>query len=229
MSGSIKVVVEDGQFEAYVFSAGPKAPVIVLIQEVFGVNAGMREVATELVSEGFTVVAPDLFWRVEPGLQLSPSDTADTERAFGIYGGLDFEQTARDVVATVSAARALSGNSKVGVMGFCLGGLMTFLAAARSDVDAAVEYYGGGTQNYVAEAANIRAPMLIHLAGADEYVPVEAQQLILDATAGMGNVEVLVYPGRDHAFARPHGHHYHVADAKLANARTYDFFRRHLD
>lgn len=228
MSNELKVKVSDGEFDAYVFPAGEAAPVVVLIQEVFGVNDGMREVAAELVAEGFTVVAPDLFWRVERGLQLSSHDPAQTQRAFGIYGGLDFEQTAADVIATIEAARGLSGNGKVGVMGFCLGGLMTFLAAARSNVDAAVEYYGGGTQNYVSEAATIRAPTLIHLAGADEYVPADAQAAIRHATKGNPHVEVIVYPGRDHAFARPHGHHYHAEDAAAANERTYTFFRRHL-
>jgi carboxymethylenebutenolidase len=228
MKDVLPVTVEDGTFDAYVFPAAGSAPVVVLLQEVFGVNDGIRRIASELVAEGFTVVAPDLFWRAERGLQLSSHDEADVKRAFAIYGDLDFDRTAADVIATVDASRALSKNGKVAVMGFCLGGLMTFLTAARGKVDAAVEYYGGGTQNYLSEAGNVRSPLLIHLAGGDEYVPADAQKAIRDAADVNPSITVHVYAGRDHAFVRPGGDHYHEADALAANARTIAFLKTHL-
>jgi carboxymethylenebutenolidase len=228
MNDILTVTVEDGTFDAYVFPAQTGAPVVVLLQEVFGVNEGIRQIAAELVAEGFTVVCPDLFWRVERGLQLSSNDASDVERAFSIYGSLDFDRTAADVVATIDASRAMSRDGKVAVMGFCLGGLMTFLAAARGTVDAAVGYYGGGTQNYLDEARNINAPLLLHLAGSDQYIPAEAQEAISQAAEENPWMKVHVYPKRDHAFVRPGGDHYHRADALAANARTIDFLRLHL-
>jgi carboxymethylenebutenolidase len=134
-----------------------------------------------------------------------------------------------DIAATVAAARKLDGaTGKVGVTGYCLGGLLTFLSAARTDADAFVAYYGGGTDNFVAEAAKIKAPLLYHLAGADEYISPEAQAKIRAAVDSVPNGEVHTYAGRNHAFARPNGAHYDATDATLANGRTDAFFLEHL-
>jgi carboxymethylenebutenolidase len=230
-TSSIQVAVADGRFHCHV--AWPDTPglrpVIVVLQEIFGVNAGIRSIADAYAEKGYIAVAPDLFWRDAPGLSLSEDKDGDWERAFALYNAYDIGAGIEDIAAVVAAARRLPGaNGKVGVTGYCLGGLLTYLSAARTNADAFVAYYGGGTDRYVAEADAIRAPLLYHLAGADEYIGPTAQEAIRAALARRPGRELHVYPGRDHAFARPGGHHYHAGDAILANARTDAFFARHL-
>lgn len=228
MSTQVRVTVPDGSFDCHVeypSTPGPH-PVVVILQEIFGVNEGMRSIARDYAAKGYIAVAPDLFWRAEPGLSLSE---AEFEKGMAIYSRFDFDKGVQDVAATVAAARTLEGaNGKVGVTGYCMGGLLTYLSAARTDADAFAAYYGGGTDNYLAEAANIKAPFLYHLAGADAYIPAPAQQAIRAALEGKPDTEVHVYEGRDHAFARPNGSHHHAGDAVLANSRTDEFFAKHL-
>jgi carboxymethylenebutenolidase len=228
---SIQVAVADGQFNCHVAWPEPSGlrPVIIVLQEIFGVNEGIRSIADAYAEKGYIAVAPDLFWRQAPGLSLSEDNEGDWERAFALYSAYDFDAGIRDIAAVVAAARRLPGaNGKVGVTGYCLGGLLTYLSAARTDADAFAAYYGGGTDRYVNEAGAVHAPLLYHLAGADEYIGPAAQEAIRDALGRAPGREVHVYPGRDHAFARPGGHHYHAGDASLANARTDAFFARHL-
>jgi carboxymethylenebutenolidase len=174
-------------------------------------------------------VAPDLFWRAEPGLSMSEDSEGDWAKGFALYSAYDFDKGVQDIAATVAAARNMPGaNGKVGVTGYCLGGLLTFLSAARFSADAYVAYYGGGTEKYVDEARHINGPLLYHLAGEDEYIGKDAQAAITAALSGKPEVQVYTYPGRNHAFARPGGSHYDDADAKLANARTDAFFKQYL-
>lgn len=228
---TLTVSVPDGTFTAYVAQArtpGP-APAVVVIQEIFGVNAGMRQVCDELAAQGFTAISPDLFWRTEPGLQMDDHDPDHWSRALAIYQAYDLDRGVADIAATVAAARSLPGtNGRVGVMGFCLGGLLTYLSAARGAGDAFVAYYGGNTDKHLGRAADIAKPMLMHLAGADEFIPAEAQAAIRAALAGNPHVVIHGYPGRNHAFARPGGDHYDAADAATANGRTADFFMTRL-
>ena len=145
------------------------------------------------------------------------------------YTRYDFDAGIKDIAATIAAARKLrDSNGKVGVMGFCFGGLLTFLAAARLDPDAAVEYYGGETQRYVSEGKQIKKPLLMHLAGEDEYMDKAAQATITKSLADNQHIKIHTYPGRSHAFARPNGDHYDAKDAETANARTLAFFKQHL-
>lgn len=227
----LAVIVADGTFHCHVARpAGPGPhPVVVVLQEIFGVNAGIRGIAAGYAAKGYIAVAPDLFWRSEPGLALSEADEGAWERGFALYSAFDIERGVRDIGATIAAARTLrDASGTVGVTGYCLGGLLTFLAAARTDGDAFVAYYGGATERWLEEAARIKAPLLYHVAGADEYMPPAAQAAIQAALAGLANAEVRTYPGRAHAFARPHGQHYHARDAALANGRTDAFLARHL-
>jgi carboxymethylenebutenolidase len=160
---------------------------------------------------------------------LNEANPDDLAKAFAMYGSYDVAKGVQDIAATVAATRALDGSSgKVAVTGYCLGGLMTFLAAANTDADAFVEYYGGGTDGQLDQAANIRRPLLVHLAGADAHIGPDAQAAIKAALAGKPDTEVHVYPGCEHAFARPHGAHADVDAAALANARTDAFLQRHL-
>lgn len=164
---AIDVTVADGVFRAFVArpdAAGPR-PAVVVVQEIFGVNADLRETCRELASDGYVAVAPDLFWRDAPGLDLYALDEAEWRRGLALYETYDLHRGVEDIAAVVQAARTMMGTSgRVGVMGFCLGGLMTYLTAARAPVDAAAAYYGGGINLHLDEAAGLFAPMLLHLA-----------------------------------------------------------------
>jgi carboxymethylenebutenolidase len=231
VSENITVEVADGAFTPYV--ARPKAkiaPAIVVLQEIFGVNVDIRKTCDELAEAGFIAVAPDLFWRTDPELDLNALNEAEWARGLAIYQAYDPNVGVEDIAATVQAARHIAGGSgKVGVMGFCLGGLLTYLTAARHDVDAAVEYYGGGTENHVEEDGRVKSPLLVHLGEEDEFISKHAQAIIKQAFAATPHIEVHSYPGCSHAFARHSGLHYDPGAAALANGRTVKFFSDHLN
>jgi carboxymethylenebutenolidase len=220
----------DGAFGAYIArSKVLPAPAVVVLHEVFGVNADIRKTCDELSEQGFIAVAPDLFWRQEPGLDLNNWSDAEWKKGLALYAAYDRDKGVRDIVTTAHAAAQLEGASgKVGVMGFCLGGLMTFLTAAREKIDAAVAYHGGDTEKYLDEADKITAPMLMHLAEEDEFISKEAQTKIKAALSDKPNVEIYSYPGCNHAFARHTGTHYNAAAAAKANGRTWRFLHDHL-
>ena len=224
------ITTKDGSFSAYV--ARPKAasaPAVVVIQEIFGVNPFVRATADRLAAQGYLAVAPDLFWRIQPGIDITDQTEAEWKQAFGYYNAFDVAKGVQDIAATIDTVREDPGCSgKVGAIGFCLGGLLAFLTSARTGADSVVSYYGGGIDSFVGEADQIKRPLMLHLAGADEYIPQEAQAKILAALKGRPEVDVFVYPGRDHAFARDGGQHYDATDAETANARTANFFGRTL-
>ena len=230
MKDRITIEGTDGAFVAYI--ARPKAlpaPAVVVLQELFGVNADIRKTCDELAGQGFIAVAPDLFWRQEPGVDLNHWSDAEWKKGLALYAAYDRNKGVLDIVDTAHAAGQLEGASgKVGVMGFCLGGLMAFLAAARAKIDAAVAYHGGDTEKYLDEAGGITAPMLMHLAEEDEFISKEAQAKIKAALADKPNVEIYSYPGCNHAFARHTGTHYDAAAAAKANGRTWEFLGDHL-
>ena len=227
MKDCITIEGRDGTFYAHI--ARPKtlpASAVVVLQELFGVNADIRKTCDELAEQGFIAVAPDLFWRQEPGLDLNHWSDAEWKKGLALYAAYDRNKGVLDIVDTAHAAGQLDGASgKVGVMGFCLGGLMAFLAAARAKIDAAVAYHGGDTEKYLDEAGGITAPMLMHLAEEDEFISKEAQAKIKAALADKPNVEIYSYPGCNHAFARHTGTHYNAAAAAMANGRTWQFLR----
>jgi carboxymethylenebutenolidase len=227
---SVEVTTPDGSFQAYI--ARPKrlpAPAVVVLHEVFGVNEDMRATCAELADAGYIAVCPELFWRQERGVDLSVTSAPDWQKGVQLYQAFDVDAGVRDVKATVDATRQLADCSgKVGVMGYCLGGLLTYLTSARGSVDAAVAWHGGRTEEFLDEAGNISAPMLMHLAEADEFIPMQAQQQIKGALANKAQVEIHSYPGCRHAFARHGGTHYDADAARTANARTIEFLRRHL-
>jgi carboxymethylenebutenolidase len=230
MSQTITIQTEGGEFSAYV--ARPTetiAPVVVVLHEVFGVNDDIRLTFSELANAGFIAIAPDLFWRQERGVDLSRWSDAEWQKGLALYGAYDRDVGVRDVIAAVRAAEQLQGGSgKVGVMGFCLGGLLTYLTAARHNIDAAVAYHGGDTESYLGEARGIAAPLLMHLAEEDEFISKDAQARIKAALADVPSATVYSYPGCNHAFARHTGLHYDAQAAALANGRTQAFFAQHL-
>jgi carboxymethylenebutenolidase len=226
----IDVHTRDGTFKAYL--ARPDvlpAPAVVVLQEIFGVNADLRDTCDELASQGYLAMSPDLFWRMEPGVDMSDQSEAEWKKGFALYTAFDFDAGVDDIASTMQTARALpDATGKVGLMGYCLGGLMTFLTTARKGADASVVYYGGSTEKYLDEAESVRNPLLMHLGEEDEYIPKVAQKAIMQALADNACCQVFTYPGCSHAFARHRGAHYDEAAATLANGRTADFFKLHL-
>jgi carboxymethylenebutenolidase len=227
---SMTITTPDGAFSAYVARpAAAKAPAIVVLQEIFGVNAVMRGVCDALAAQGYLAVCPDLFWRIEPGIDITDQSEAEWKRAFELFNAFDVEKGVADIAATIDAARARPDvNGKVGAVGYCLGGLLAYLTATRTDSDASVSYYGVGIEKYTAEAAKLARPLLLHVAEEDQFSPKPVQELILGALKNHPQIEIYTYPGRDHAFARPGGEHFHAGDAAAANARTDVFFKSHL-
>jgi carboxymethylenebutenolidase len=220
------ITTSDGPFSAYVARpAAAKAPAVVVIQEIFGVNQVMRDITDGLAGQGYLAICPDLFWRIEPGIDITDKSEAEWKRAFELFNAFDVDAGVRDIQATVSAIRQDAGSTgKVGAVGFCLGGLLAYLTACRTDAEAAVAYYGVGIENRLGET--LRAPLLMHIAEEDQFVPKAAQEKIKAALAGNPKVEIHTYPGRDHAFARVGGEHYHAGDAATAGRRSLDFFKR---
>lgn len=231
MSGqTLTIKTPDGDFSAYVARPqAAKAPAIVVIQEIFGVNAVMRGITDDLAKAGYLAICPDLFWRIEPGIDITDQSEAEWKRAFELYQAFDVEQGVEDIAATVAAVRADPGcTGKVGAVGFCLGGLLAFLTATRTDADASVAYYGVGIDGFVGEAETLATPLLMHIAEEDEFVPKEAQAAIHAALDNHAQITIHTYPGRNHAFARKGGAHYDDADAAKAEGRTLAFFKQHL-
>jgi carboxymethylenebutenolidase len=218
----ITIPSHDGKsFGAYLaVPAAGHGPGLVLCQEIFGVNDFMRRAAQLLAEEGYVVLVPDLFWRQQPGIQLTDGP-ADMPRAFELYQGFDVELGLRDIASTIGALRGLpEQQGGVGVLGYCLGGKLAYLAACRTDVDVAVGYYGVGIENSLEEAANLRGRLVLHIAEQDGFCPPEARQRILAALGGKPGVELYVYPGMDHAFARTGGDHYDKPSALMAHQRS---------
>ena len=230
MAETITLNTPDGSFSAYVARpAQSPAPAIVVIQEIFGVNAVMRDIADGLAAQGYLAVCPDLFWRIEPGVDITDQSEAEMKKAFELYNTFDVDKGVEDIDATIDAVRADPGCSgKVGAVGYCLGGLLAFLTAARTDSDATVSYYGVGIEKHLAAEEQIVTPLMLHIAEQDGFVPPEAQALILQALKDHPQIEIHTYPGRDHAFARVGGENYNAADAKAANDRTAAFFKGKL-
>jgi carboxymethylenebutenolidase len=230
MDNRIVIEAPDGTFGAYI--ARPTlqaAPAVVVLQELFGVNADIRATCDELAAQGFIAIAPDLFWRQEPGVDFDVTFEEGWQHGLRLYTLFDRDAGVRDVMETVRTAVELKESSgKVALLGFCLGGLMVFLTAARYEVDAAVAYYGGDTEKYLAEVDGLQAPLLMHLAEEDEFISKQAQAEIKAVLAGKANATVYSYPGQHHAFARHNGTHYNAAAAALANTRTGEFLHQQL-
>src|SRR5260370_14142646 len=188
----ITIEAGDGAFSAYIARRRAlRAPAVVVLHEVFGVNADIRKTCDELAEQGFIAVAPDLFWRQEPGVDLSVASEPDWQHGLRLYQAYDRDAGARDVKETANAVSKLPGcTGKVAVLGYCLGGLMTFLTAVRYGVDAAVVYHGGDTEKYLGEINGFDSPLLMHLAEEDEFISKPAQPEIKAALASKPNAPV---------------------------------------
>jgi len=228
MSQRITITVPDGSFAAYLATpeaANARGTAIVVIQEIFGINADMRETCDNFAREGFVAICPDLYWRQEPNVELSDKTEAEWQKALALYNGFNVDHGVADIDATIQAVRQQPGvRGGVGTVGFCLGGLLAYLSATRTNADAIVSYYGVGIEKYLGEASKIARPVLMHIAEADEFVPPEARAKIIETLKDNRLVEIHTYAGCQHAFARNQGVHYVDTAAKAANARTLKHF-----
>ncbi|GAA0788783.1 dienelactone hydrolase family protein [Marinobacterium sediminicola] len=229
MGIQIQIDAKDGSgtFGGYMaVPASGEGPGLVLLQEIFGVNGTMRQIADYYAEEGYVVLVPDLFWRQEPGVELG-YDADSWQKAFGFYQGFDQDKGVEDIDAALSALKNRDEcNGGVGVLGFCLGARMAYLTACRCDVDAAIGYYGMGMESHLDEADNIRGRLVLHFAENDEYCPAAARNDLYAALESRDNVELYTYPGVDHAFARPGSEHYHKPSALMAHERSVAVLRR---
>jgi len=221
----------DGAFTAYLALPGKTpAPAILVAQEIFGVNQVMRGVCDWLAGQGYLACCPDLFWRIEPGIQISDKSDAEWKRAFELFGLFDVDKGIEDLKVSLASLRAHEDCSgKAGAVGYCLGGKLAYLMATRSDSDASVGYYGVGLAELLDEAPAIKAPLMLHVAGKDEFVPPEQQKKVAVALSANPLVTLHDYADQDHAFTRTGGRHYDASAADLANKRTINFFKEHLD
>lgn len=220
---------DGGEFDAYLaLPAGGYGPGIVVLQEIFGVNDYVRSVADWYAAHGFVAIAPDLFWRMERGVQLTDKSD-DWQKAIAFYQQLDESKAVEDSAATLDfLKRHTACSGRAGAVGFCLGGNLAYLLSVRFKPDCAVGYYGVSIEKSLNEATNLTSPLMLHIAGDDKFCPPEAQRQIHDALDSNPLVTLHDYPNKDHAFGRNGGEHYDAKAAELANLRTLEFFVNHL-
>lgn len=202
---------------------GGKGPGIVLIQEIFGVNSHIRAVADQYASDGYTVLAPDIFWRMQPMVDLGYGPE-DFQKGMEYMQKMDFTAAVKDLAAAAVTLRALPQCAgKVASLGYCMGGMLSYLCAANAGVDAAVCYYGGGIHTQLGQAAKIQCPMLFHFAGNDSYIPASAVEAVKQTFAGREGVRIDVYPGVDHGFNCWDRPAYSQQSSALARGRSLSF------
>jgi carboxymethylenebutenolidase len=227
---AIETLDHQGSFNAWLAEPeGTPKGAIVVIQEIFGVNEGIRRKCDHWASLGYLGIAPDLFWRIQEGVELDPDIPEQFQEALGLMQKLNQDKAIADIEATIRAARArLPEGGKVGCVGYCLGGRLAFMTAARTDVDASVGYYGVGLEGLLGEKHAIARPLLLHIAGADHFVTPDKQALIHEGLNDEARVTLYDYPGEDHGFATESGKRRSEKAAQLADSRTEAFFAEHV-
>jgi carboxymethylenebutenolidase len=227
---TIKIKSDDGkEFSGYL--ARPEkgtGPGLIVVQEIFGVNSHIRDVADLYAREGFVVLAPDVFWRAQPDIQLG-YDAKDMAKGMELYQKSDFNQLVSDISDAISTLHNLPGvEDKVGVVGYCMGGNLAYRLAAQGKVDAAVSYYGGGIDHLLDLAKGIKCPLLLQLAGEDDHMPLAAIDKIKKATEDNKNITIYTYPGAHHGFNCDQRPAYDRKSAMLAYSRSAAFFHKYL-
>jgi carboxymethylenebutenolidase len=220
---------DGGRFKGYLtVPAAGSGPGLLLLQEIFGVNSAMRQVADDYAEEGYVVLVPDLFWRMEPGVELGYT-ADDFAKAMNYYQRFDTDQAVKDAADALNVLRARPEcRGKIGALGFCLGGKLACLVAARTNIDCAVCYYGVGIETALDEFARISCPMVFHFAELDRLAPPEAREQVKAAFAARRDVEFYVYPGCDHAFAAPGRTSFDKPATLMAHSRSIALFREVL-
>ncbi len=245
-SKNITLSTQDGSFDAYLahpdsgtredgtqvqhgVQSEVKRGSVVVIQEIFGINNNIKSVVNWLAGEGYVAIAPDLFWRLEPGLALNGSSEAELQKAFALYNAFDRDTGTHDIQTTITSLRDHPvSNGKVATVGFCLGGHMAYRAALHTDADANAGYYGVGIEDLINEADKITNPLVLHIARRDAFVPVEAQRAIHARLDGHAQVSLYDYADQQHAFTRSDGAHYDAEATRQAHTRTLELFARTL-
>jgi carboxymethylenebutenolidase len=217
-----------GNFDAYVVApAGKAKAAVIVIQEIFGVNSGIRAKCDHWAKLGYLAIAPDLFWRIKPGIELDADIEAEMNEAFGYFQAYNPDDGVADIEATIKWLHA-QGLSKVGCVGYCLGGRLAYMAACRTDISASVGYYGVMIDQMLHESHAIAHPLMLHIPTADHFVGPEAQAAIHAGLDPHPRVTLHDYPGLDHGFAAEMGKRRSEAGAALADSRTVDFFAKCL-
>lgn len=227
---AIETLDGDGGFGAYLAAPeGTPKGAIVVIQEIFGVNEGIRRKCDHWASLGYIGVAPDLFWRLQSNVELNPDEPEQFQEALGLMQRFDQGKGIADIEATIRDSRSrLPQGGKIGCVGYCLGGRLAFMTAARTDIDASVGYYGVGLEGLMGEKHAIAHPVMLHIAGADHFVTPDKQALIHDGLDDHPKVTIHDYPGEDHGFAAEMGKRRSENAARLADSRTEAFFAEHV-
>ena len=231
MSESVTIKTLDGgsSFAAYVARpAGTPKAAIIVIQEIFGVNEGIRRKCDHWASLGYLAVAPDLFWMLEPGLELDPDVEPEFNKALGLFGQYNPDEGVKDIEATIHWIRREAGVAKVGCVGYCLGGKLAYMTAARTDINASVGYYGVMIDQMLGEKHAIAHPLMLHIPTADHFVAPEAQAAMHAGLDDHPKVTLHDYEGLDHGFATETGLRRHEEAANLADSRTAAFFAEAL-
>jgi carboxymethylenebutenolidase len=226
----IRTLEGDSRFHAYLAEPeGTPRAAIIVIQEIFGLNPGIRRKCDNWAAAGYLAIAPDLFWRLQPGVELDPDVPEEFQQALQLMGKFDQDQGISDIEAAIREARnRLEGNGKVGCVGFCLGGRLAFMTSTRTDIDASVGYYAVGIDNILHEKNAIARPLMLHIAGADHFVTPDIQRTMHEGLDDHPKVVLHDYPGEDHGFAAEMGKRRSEEAAQLADRRTEEFFAEHL-
>lgn len=219
----------EGAIPAYLARpVGTPSAAIIVIPEIFGVNPGIRQKCDKWAAAGYLAVAPDIFWRFAPGVELNPDVEAELQEAFGYFGQFDADKGIYDIEATIKWLRTAQGVSKVGCAGYCLGGRLAYMAACRTDIDAAVGYYGVMIDQMLGESHAIANPLMLHIPTADHFVDAAAQAAIHAGLDSHPKVTLHDYQGLDHGFAAEMGNRRDEAGAQLADGRTAAFLKANL-
>ncbi|KQM21850.1 dienelactone hydrolase family protein [Novosphingobium sp. Leaf2] len=228
-NSQIPTFAHDGMIPAYVVKPeGTPRGAIIVQQEIFGVDAGIRQKAEGWAAKGYLAVAPDTFWRQQPGIELSPYDEGEFKQALDFAGKHDFDLGIQDIEAVIRWIRQDQGVGKVGLVGFCMGGRVAYMAAARTDINASVGYYGVMIDQMLGEKHAIANPLMLHIPTADHFVDEAAQKAIHEGLDDHPKVTLHDYEGLDHGFAAEIGTRRDPAGAALADGRTEAFFAEHL-
>lgn len=229
LNETIPTLSGDATFGAYIAKPdGTPRAAIVVIQEIFGVNPGIRQKCDKLAAQGYLAIAPDLFWRMEPGISLDPDVEPEFKQALEWMNTFDQDAGIRDIEATIHHVRRTLGVAKVGCVGYCLGGRLAYMTAARTDIDASVGYYGVGIDGLLGEKHAIAHPLMLHIPTADGFVSRETQAAMHEGLDDHPKVTLHDYEGLDHGFATEMGERRDDEAATLADSRTAAFFAEHL-